>query len=353
MDGFVSFLKDVLGYTLPVILLWPAITIIKAVVNGIEGAGDIVNKVGNSKFGSKRLQAEADALNNNRDARALNSAPRSGRVGRVVDRVTGRTGRRNAQRRKLRYQDAEAGSKAAEAGFGVTDAAAAAHIQSIAKSNAQASAINAANNAKFVTGVATGATSVGSGLGAASDPDVAAAIAAQQARAVAEEIKNVELQANIPTDGIAEMARRMEEAIKDGNSIEARAYQNMLLNSGSKGVEAYRNSINGIPPSSMAGSTEEDLKRNILQNHSKVKDSAADIVKHASTANGTTLASVSSSAKTWEMSPEELAGQKTHSLREAEKASGISKEQAQAIRNNQRLYDKLDPEGKKIIDGLA
>lgn len=350
LTGVADFLKDVLGNGTGILAMLGAFALIKKSVEGIEGVGSFISSVGNAKAPVKRAQEEADFLKNKRTEAALTSPQRS----RFVDIMSGRNGIRRRQRRGLRNQAAEAGAKSGEAQFGVTDADAAAHIQSIAQSNAQVSAINAANNSKFVSGVASGATSVAGGMGAAAnDPEVIKAMAAQQAKAVADSIKDVELEANIPPDNLDEVARRMEAAIRGGNSIEARAYQNMLLNSGSKGVEKFRNTMGGILPGEMGGSTEADLKRNILQNHSKVKDSAADVGKYASSSAGTTIQEVSGKADTWNMSDEEMAGQKTHSLLQAEAANGISREQAKAIQSDKRLYGKLDPAGKRIIDRLA
>lgn len=355
LAGFVDILKDGLGFALPALAVIPALALTKAAVDKIEGAGDAIRAIGSSQGLKKRAGTEADFLRNTRRGTALNTPERTGRTGRALDFVTGRTGARRGQRRNLRYQDAEAGAKAGEAGFGVTDTKAADYIQSIAKSNAQVSAVNSANNAKFVSGIATGATSVGGGLGAADDPQVKNAIAAQQARAVADEIKNVELQANFPPDQLDKVREAMEDAIKNGDSIGARAYQNMLLNSGSKGIEEFRKGVGNAAPS---GDMETSLKRNILTSHAGIKDTAADVGEYATAAtndssgNRITLKGIGNDADTWKMADAKLVTQKGHSLEKAKATGAIDATQAKRIRDDRQLYGKLDPKGRAVIDSI-
>lgn len=351
MDGLVSLLKDAFGYTLPIALLWPAISIIKGVVNGIEGAGDLVRNVGNSQFGRKRLEAERDALKNKKQAAAYNNIPTT-RTGRVLDVITGKASIRNRRRRDLRYQDAEMGAKAGEAGFGVADPKAAALMQSIADSQRDISAANAASTAKGVRSLAQNPAGGGGSLGAAaSDPDVRSALDAQQARAVAEEIKNAQLKAEVefPPNQLDKVREAMEEAIRGGDSIKARAYQNVLLNSGSEGIKQFREGMGKVSPT---GEMEENLKRNILTSHAGIKDTAADIGEYATSAPGETLAQMGQRADTWTMADAKLVTQKGHSLEMAKNASAISKEQAQRIKDDAQLYGKLDEKGRGIIDSL-
>src|SRR5687768_4051718 len=114
LAGFVDLLKDGLGFALPFLAVIPALALTKAAVDKLEGAGDAIRAIGNSQGLKNRANSEKDFLKNTRRGTALNTAPRTGRRGRALDFVTGRTSARNSQRRSLRYQDAETGAKAGE-----------------------------------------------------------------------------------------------------------------------------------------------------------------------------------------------------------------------------------------------
>jgi len=178
---------------------------------------------------------------------------------------------------------------------------------------------------------------------------------------MAEAIKDVEITTTIAPGDTAEMGKKLEEAVKKGDSITARAMQNMLLRSGSSGTKQYRESMNSAgvkaaiaaPGTSTQGAAVTDLKRNLLQNHAGVKESAADLVKHAASKEGTTMEAVSNDAITWKMSSDDLVKQKSHSIEAADKAGGISQAQAREIRDDKRLYSRLDKDGRTTIDARA
>lgn len=352
MDGFVSFLKDVLGLALPILIVVPALELTKRVVDGIEGAGSFVNRVGGAKVGQKWAKDQGNAITNRKTASAYNNIPTT-RTGKVLDFVTGKSSIRNRRRRDLRYQDAEAGAKAAEAGFGVADPKAAASMQSIADSQRDMAAANAASTAKNVRSLAQNPAAAGTSLGAAaSDPDVASALNAQLARAVAEEIKNAQVKAEVefPPNELDKVRDAMEKAIGRGDSVQARAYQNVLLNSGSEGIKQFREGMGNASPT---GEMEMDLKRNILASHAGIKDTAADIGEYATSAPGTTLEDAGRNPETWSMPDAKLVTQKGHSLKMASDIGAIPAEQARRIKDDAQLYGKLDEKGRAIIDTLA
>jgi hypothetical protein len=265
---------------------------------------------------------------------------------------------RRQYRKDLRNQAADAALKSGQAQFGITDTKAGQHVQSIAQSNAQAQAINNATNTQFAKSLANNPNLVSQGMGdAAKNAEVLKALAAQQSRAVAEAIKDVELSATaeIKPGDVQEMANRMAEAVKKGDSISAQAYQNMLMRSGGPGTNAYRKAMMGIGEDDLqsegASSAMTAVKRNMLTNHGGVKETAADLVKHASSSK--TMAEISGAADTWKMSNDDLVKQKTHSLQMAESAGGISQEQAKDIQTDNQLYRKLDKEGQQVIDRVA
>lgn len=271
-------------------------------------------------------------------------------------RVFGGGKYKRAYRRELRDQAADSAAKSGQAQFGVTDAKAAASVASNLQSQAQINAINAANSTRFVGSVATNPDLVRDGMGKAkNDGEVDKALVAQQQKAVADAIREVELSADFKPGDLKSIGAEMARAVSAGDSITARAMQNMLLKSGSAGTAQYRETMEkDVSSADMGSKTMDDMKHNFLQNHAGVKESAYDLMKHAVSGSGTTMSAVSNDAKVWEgLSNEDLVGQKSHSLDKAYKAGGISKAKAQAIKGDQQLYRKLDAEGQKIIDAAA
>jgi hypothetical protein len=186
------------------------------------------------------------------------------------------------------------------------------------------------------------------------DSEVKKALEAQQQKAVADAIREVELSAHFDPGDLKAIGAEMASAVASGDSITARAMQNMLLKSGGAGSDQYRQTMNGMSTADMSSSTMEEMKHNFLHNHAGVKDSAYDLMKHATSGSGTTMASVSSNGAMWEaLSNEDLVNQKSHSLEQAKNAGGISKQKALDIQGDAQLYRKLDAAGKKIIDDAA
>jgi hypothetical protein len=308
-------------------------------------AGGFLKSKDRGKGFMKRANDLGARMDNDKKAKSL-----SGK------RVFGGGRYRREARRDLANQSAEARAKSGAAQFGINDEKAAAHTRSIVQSNAAVSAINTANNTKFAEELANDPNLVREGMGAAADNEnVQKALQAQQARAVAEAIKDVELSATaeIKPGDVDEMANRMAEAINKGDSVGAQAYQNMLMRSGGPGTEAYRNAMTndvneGSPEA--AGALAE-VKRNMLANHGNVKETAADLIKHAS--GDQTMGAVSGNGDTWKMSNEDLVKQKSHSIKAAVAAGGISSQQAREIQGDEQLYRKLDSKGREAIDEAA
>lgn len=266
------------------------------------------------------------------------------------------------ENKSLKRQAAEARAKSRSAQYGVGNK----HGQSLAQSNAQINAINAGNAARFAAGVAAGTTVIGAGMSgkAAGDKYVAEAMQAQQERAISEAIKDVELSAKINPGDVNEMGKKLSEAIKNGDSIEARAYQNMLMKSGGPGTAEYRKVMNGVTqaqmdPSTVTGSTVSALKQNMLTNHGGIKETAADLIKHASdqpdpvTGQARTMAQVSADPDTWKLSNEDLVKQKSHSIEQAVTAQAIKVKQAREIQDDEQLWRRLDQKGRDQMNKAA
>lgn len=196
---------------------------------------------------------------------------------------------------------------------------------------------------------------------AATNRAVASATQVRQAEDT-EAIKNTQTQltATIRPGDTEEMTRRLQQAITSEDSVTARALQNMMLTSGSPGINAYRNAVqnvdggntaSGAPVATSAVMTE--MKRNLLSNHGGVKASAADLTRHASDDENRTMREVGQDAGTWKLPDAELVKQKTSSIRLAGQSGAITQEQAVRINNNPELNQHLDQAMRESIDKLA
>lgn len=354
MEDALNFVVRIAGAGIAIVPLFATIFIINAAMQGLGKFGGFITGIKGSGL-KQKAKDYADYNQNRRSANALSGQSTIG---------GGRFKRRT--RRDLRNQAAEVAAKSGQAQFGVADDKAKEYTQAISQSNAQISAINAANNTRFATGVATGGVDVSQGMNtkAAADAEVSKAIAAQQERAIAEAIKDVELSASFKPGDVASIANAMEAAIKSGDGIGARAYQNMLMKAGGPGTQAYRDTLSNLSPEENNSAAMQDVKRNLLMNHGGVKETAADLIKHASdsgpkdadgnvTGPPRTMSEVSSDPKTWDLSPEDLVKQKSHSLKKAVEANAIPAEKAREIQKDDQLYRRLDSEGRKQIDKAA
>jgi hypothetical protein len=181
----------------------------------------------------------------------------------------------------------------------------------------------------------------------------AAAVAAQK-NETAEAIKNAQLSADIPpgSPGIQKMADMLAEAINKGDTVQARAMQNMLLTSGSAGLSKYRESMQNtedtLDPTSATG---QALRENLLTNHSAVKATANDIMQQAIT--GQKMSVVSADPKTWNLSDSDLVHQKAASLELALNSGAVTKEQAMRIASNDEIAQNLDPNIREKFEDIA
>jgi hypothetical protein len=307
----------------------------------------------------KRAGDAKDAIDQNNEAKALNG-------GGLMARLR-RPGAKGRQRRALRNQAAQSNLEAAQATFGQTDDKASKYQQAIGQNKAISAAAAAANNTALVTAIANNPNLLKDRLGedAKNHEGLDEALKVQQERAIADAIKDVELKSEIDPSNVKALGDAMVKAMKEGDSISARAYQNMLIKAGGPGTDQYRKSMSEIgaedmQPNTASAGAVSAVKRNLLMNHGSVKDTAADLVKHASakpdedTGIPPTMGEVSGSAGTWAgMSTEDLVKQKTHSLQRAVAAGGVSFDQAKEIQGDQQLYRKLDKGGKALIDGIV
>jgi hypothetical protein len=336
-----------MGAGVQIIGLVLAFTLIKTSVNVLSRVGGIVNNPNKGPFDRARKGTEnyKDYRQNLRKGAALSGT-------RLV--IGGRQFRR-AARKDARNKAVEGAVDSGEAQFGVTDAKTAAYIQSMNQSKAQASAIGAANNTRSVSNLAQNPGSITQGMGmAAADDEVAKALAAQQERAVAEAIKDAKLSADIAPGDLAAMGRMMKDAMREGDSIKARAAQDMLLQSGGAGLKQYRASMMDMEGTIdkngrdvFSGNTMEEMRRNVLEHHGGVKASAKDIMDQA--VSGGAMSGHAKDKKNWTMSDAEMVQQKPLSIQLAIRSGALDKVQADRIMANPELSKNLDPNVRKEI----
>jgi hypothetical protein len=187
-------------------------------------------------------------------------------------------------------------------------------------------------------------------------PKIQAAAVAAQKNEIATAISQAQISADIPpgAPGMTIMADKMAQAIKEGDSITARAMQNMLLTSGSAGLSTYRDKMTQLgneDPGLMNNSAVNEMRKNVLANHSAVKANANDIMTQAIT--GRTMGDVSKDPKTWTLSDSDLVHQKAASVQLALDSNAVTKEQALRIAGNPELAQHLDKEVRERVEELA
>jgi hypothetical protein len=183
----------------------------------------------------------------------------------------------------------------------------------------------------------------------------AAAVTALK-NAIAEEIANAQKSVDVKPgkEGMEEVGNKFAEAVRGGDSVTARAMQNILLTSGSVGLSQYRKTMssadveNNLDPDSEMG---QDLRKNVLNNHSGVKATANDLMQQAIT--GEKMSKVSLEPGTWNMSDAELIGQKPASLEKAFEANAIDRTQAIRIIGNEELAQHLDKTTRAEFSRIA
>jgi hypothetical protein len=341
---------QIMGALIAIVPLAITPIVMKAAGGLLGRIGGVVNNPNKGPFDRMRKGAEGyrDRRQNERGADALTG-----------NKVFGGGQFKRAYRRDLRKQASEDSLKSAKGQFGVTDTKASGYVQSSAQSQAQLNAVNSANNARLISNIANNPGLVSAGMGsAANDQHVKQALDAQQKKALADAIKDAEISANIPPGATDEMASRLEQAVKNNDTITAQAMQNMLLRSGGPGIKDYRNAVNRLEgtttatgENAMDSSAMTDMRQNMLQNHGALKASAADIVKHAST--GGNLSAVSNDAATWKLSDAELVKQKSSSIEFALNSGAVSDVQAARIRDNPELIQHLEPGVRSTIQTLS
>lgn len=179
------------------------------------------------------------------------------------------------------------------------------------------------------------------------DSVLAAAVSAVH-KADAEDIKNIQDAADFKPGDLEGIATAMQDAIREGNSIRARAFQNMLVTGGGAGMNKFREAMMDMGEA-VPTDVSEAMRDNLLANHGAAKAKANDLIDWA--AKGGILGSHTTSGKAWAgLSDEDFALQHATSQEWAINNGGVSVERAKALLDDPILNKKISP---KILQQLS
>lgn len=159
------------------------------------------------------------------------------------------------------------------------------------------------------------------------DSVLASAVSSVQ-RADAEDIKNIQDASELKPGDLDGAVRELQQAITSGNTIRARAYQNMLVTSGGIGMNKFRDAMSGV--SNVPTPVSEALRENLLLHHAGLKAKSNDLIEWA--AKGGTLESHTSSSGVWsKLSDKDFIAQHPFSQNHALDTQPFDKARAQRI----------------------
>jgi hypothetical protein len=269
-----------------------------------------------------------------------------------------RMGQRRAfsrRREKLQGEVNDSAADAAWAGKTVTDSGLQKLVQQ-KQSNAIAQNVaGGVNQTRTTSALASGPQSINAALGnAAGDPEIQKAIEVAVDEATSKSIKEAQIsaKAELAPGDMTAMGNAFANAVKGGDSINARALQNMLLTSGSAGIARYREVMSDSDVETALGANgavSGDLRKNVLDNHGGIKASANDIIQQA--VKGNTMTQASADPGSWQMPDVDLVHQKSASLKLA--IPHIEQEQALRIISNEELAQNLDKDIRKEFARIA
>lgn len=152
---------------------------------------------------------------------------------------------------------------------------------------------------------------------------------------------------------ISVASTELEKAITSGDMVGARAYQNILLNSGSKGIETLADKLSTIEtqsPQSLNGEIGESLRKDLNSAGLKGKDNALASWSY----QAGTIAGFKGNKATYDaLSDEELVGQSKGNLQAAVASGSISKQKAENILGNDNLKGKLSDDKRAVLEGIT
>ena len=167
-------------------------------------------------------------------------------------------------------------------------------------------------------------------------------------------IDSIKLSITDPSQKIPKLQEMLTEAAAAGDTITARAAQEMLLSSGKKGRSALRTSLESVDASSHVG---QELRKDLAS--SDIKGNAADVYAWATSAtkyddqgnlvSTKSLSEISRDEKTWKgLSDTQVQGQVAGALQSGIGSGGISAQKAQSALNS-RGAESIGEDEAKIL----
>ena len=255
-------------------------------------------------------------------------------------RVFGAGQFKRASRRNLRNQASSSYAEVGENAFTLTDNTAAALAGTAATNQLATSALKSTQSAAIASGVANGNIDLGAAMGGAAAGVAGTAINSTVAKAIADEISSAKLSAKFAPGALGEMANAYKEAVRSGDSIKARAMQDMLMSSGGPGMSAWRGAVSDMEKDASSGMSNEmsnTLRNHAMQSNPGLKGADAAAAKWATTnandtSKKTSLDDIKTDRATWDgLSNEELMAQKKDAINDAVNSGAITSDRAKSM----------------------
>ena len=157
-----------------------------------------------------------------------------------------------------------------------------------------------------------------------------------------------------PTTLIKDTAAELEDAVRKGDVVRARAAQNILLNSGGKGIDQLHSSLASTMTSSKQRDSPVGKSLRSALNSAGLKGKHNALATWAYTDKDITPAQAIQDKSVYSgLNDVELAGQSLTALKAAVAAGSITTEQAQAVMSNNSVYKDMEQEKKALFAQLA
>ncbi len=304
-QGAGGALQQVVAAAIMTLPLFIVPVFLKKSLDGVNGIGNLMNKVGKGFGGMAGKGASKvygnSALERGRQARA--GARQNYRNRKFADAVSGQNSGRWASLRR----------KAAMGGPAITGA------QQYAKSALDLSATSAATEAD------------------------------------AKDVKAAEQQFASQNLSPEKLREQFTEAVAAKDSVRARAAQNMLLKT-APGREEFHNAIEGNAEKGIAatnlGAMESILRTNVNSNHPDMKGKDASIARWGYD-SGATLSGHQTSPGTYSgLSDADMAGQRLENMRQAHQHGTLNSDMAKRILSNPSLSQGLSNEQREFLSTI-
>lgn len=186
---------------------------------------------------------------------------------------------------------------------------------------------------------------------------VLAAATAAVYKADAEIIKNIQDTVDIPPGRLDLVGEKMIQAIREGDTIRARAFQNMLVTGGGAGMEQFRKSmavVDSSPDIELTQKVADAMRENILSVHGGLKGKYNDLIEWGAKGATTSFTDISGLEGTWTgLSNEDFTLQHAKSQARALDANGISIKRATELLDDKILRQRLTPDIIKRLNSIA